>query len=217
LTWLLIMHFGWDPPRSERNARERALPFAIAMALFDGPTIEFDDRRQDYGERRIIAYGSVGGRFSFASTRGAAITTTRSGGSSACARPTRVRQMPTALHSRSELDLAKVDWHRVDATSDKDIASQAAKDDDTAPVFTAAEILAAGRRITADEIEDVRALRTRLGLSQEAFAARYGFSVDAIRQYESRRRVPTGPVRTLLRVIAIEPDAVTRALAARER
>ncbi len=125
--------------------------------------------------------------------------------------------MPTVRHSRSELDLAKVDWRGVDATNDADIARQAAEDHDTAPVFTAAEIQAAGRRITADEVEDVRALRTRLGLSQEAFAARFGFSVDAIRQYESRRRVPAGPVRTLLRVIAHEPDAVTRALAARAR
>ena len=32
------------------------------MALFDGPTIEVDDQRRDYGERRIIAYGSVTGR-----------------------------------------------------------------------------------------------------------------------------------------------------------
>ena len=56
------MHFGWDPPKSERNARERGLPFEIAMALFDGSTIEVDDRRRDYGERRIVAYGNVAGR-----------------------------------------------------------------------------------------------------------------------------------------------------------
>jgi putative transcriptional regulator len=125
--------------------------------------------------------------------------------------------MPTARHSRSELDLAKVNWPRVDATRDEDVARQVAQDHDTAPVFTATLILAVGRRITADEVEDVRALRTRFGLSQEAFAARFGFSLDAIRQYESRRRVPAGPVRTLLRVIAHEPDAMTRALAARAR
>lgn len=121
--------------------------------------------------------------------------------------------MPTTPHSRSELDLAKIDWSRVDATTDKEIARQAAEDPDTAPVFTPAEILVASRRVQPDAIEDVRALRTRLGLSQEAFATRFGFSVDAIRQYESRRRTPSGPVRTLLRVIAREPDAVTRALA----
>jgi putative transcriptional regulator len=120
--------------------------------------------------------------------------------------------MRTGKRFRSELNLSKVDWSRIDATSDEDIARQVAEDRDTAPIFSADEILAAGRRVTADDVEDVRALRTRLGLSQEAFAARYGFSVDAIRQYESHRRTPRGPVRTLLRVIAREPDAVTRAL-----
>ena len=121
--------------------------------------------------------------------------------------------MPTTPHSRAELDLAKVDWHRVDATTDEDIARQAASDADTAPLFSAAEILTAGRRIEPAAVDDVRALRLRLGLSQEAFAARFGFTVDTIRQYESRRRTPTGPARTLLRVIAREPDAVIRALA----
>jgi hypothetical protein len=56
------MSFGWDPAKSEKNARERGLPFEIAMALFDAHTIELDDRRRDYGERRIIVYGSVVGR-----------------------------------------------------------------------------------------------------------------------------------------------------------
>ena len=121
--------------------------------------------------------------------------------------------MRTKQHSRSDLDLSKVDWNRVDATTDAEIARQASGDEDTAPIFTAEEILAAGHRVAPEEIEDVRALRTRVGVSREAFAKRYGFSVDAIRQYESRRRTPTGPVRTLLRVIAREPDAVTRALA----
>jgi uncharacterized DUF497 family protein len=56
------MRFGWDPPKSDRNARDRGLPFAVAMALFDGPTIEFDDTRRNYGERRVIALGAVAGR-----------------------------------------------------------------------------------------------------------------------------------------------------------
>jgi DNA-binding transcriptional regulator YiaG len=54
--------------------------------------------------------------------------------------------------------------------------------------------------------------KERLGLSQEQFAARFGFSVETIRNYEQGHRKPTGPARVLLRVIAREPDAVTRAL-----
>lgn len=123
--------------------------------------------------------------------------------------------MATAQRSRSELDLTKIDWRRTDATDEDTIARQAGEDPDTAPVLTSEEILAAGRRVAMDDVEDVRALRLQLGMSQAAFAARFGFSVATVRQYESRRRIPVGPVRTLLRVIAREPDAVTRALGRR--
>jgi uncharacterized protein len=57
-----VMQFEWDDRKSDRNARERGLPFDVAMALFDGPTLEVDDDRQDYGERRIIAIGTAEGR-----------------------------------------------------------------------------------------------------------------------------------------------------------
>ncbi|HTW73019.1 MAG TPA: hypothetical protein VME47_24290, partial [Acetobacteraceae bacterium] len=67
--------------------------------------------------------------------------------------------MPTTPSSRSDLDLAKIDWRLVDATTDEEIARQVATDADTAPVFTADEIVAAGRRIVPAAVEDVRALR----------------------------------------------------------
>jgi putative transcriptional regulator len=121
--------------------------------------------------------------------------------------------MRTATRSRSELDLAKIDWRRADATTDEEIDRQPRQDPHTAPAFTAEAIIATRRRVAPDDVEDVRSLRIKLDLTQERFAARFGFSVGAIRQYESRRRIPIGPIRTLLRVIAREPDAVTRALA----
>jgi uncharacterized DUF497 family protein len=55
------MLFEWDSAKSAENARERGLPFEIAMALFDGPTLEYPDRRRDYGESRIKAIGEVDG------------------------------------------------------------------------------------------------------------------------------------------------------------
>ena len=56
------MEFEWDEGKSERNRLERELPFDLAILLFDGPTIERDDRRRDYGERRIVATGEAVGR-----------------------------------------------------------------------------------------------------------------------------------------------------------
>ena len=60
---------------------------------------------------------------------------------------------------------------------------------------------------------DVRALRERLGLSQEAFAERFQLSLRTLQDWEQQRRVPEGPARVLLRVIEREPEAATRALA----
>ncbi len=55
------MDFEWDGAKSARNAAERGLPFDVAMALFDDPTLEGQDRRRDYGEVRIRAIGQVEG------------------------------------------------------------------------------------------------------------------------------------------------------------
>jgi uncharacterized DUF497 family protein len=38
---------------------ERGLPFDVAMALFDGPTLELPDLGKNYGEDRIKAIGVV--------------------------------------------------------------------------------------------------------------------------------------------------------------
>ena len=59
---------------------------------------------------------------------------------------------------------------------------------------------------------DVRAIRKGLGLTQEGFAKRFGFSLSAVRDWEQHRRRPESSARILLRVIEREPDAVIRAL-----
>ena len=60
---------------------------------------------------------------------------------------------------------------------------------------------------------DVKAIRTKLGMSQDSFAATFGISVAALRDWEQRRRVPRGPARALLQIIDREPEAARRALA----
>jgi len=61
---------------------------------------------------------------------------------------------------------------------------------------------------------DVAGLRKRLGLTQEQFAARFGFSVATLRHWERGDRTPHGPALVLLNLIDREPKAVMRALAA---
>lgn len=61
---------------------------------------------------------------------------------------------------------------------------------------------------------DVAELRKRLGLTQEQFAARFGFSVATLRHWERGDRSPHGAALVLLNLIDREPKAVMRALAA---
>lgn len=53
------MKIGFDPPKSEKNERERGFGFLYAARVFLGPTIERVDSRINYEEERIIALGHI--------------------------------------------------------------------------------------------------------------------------------------------------------------
>jgi putative transcriptional regulator len=59
----------------------------------------------------------------------------------------------------------------------------------------------------------VKDLRRRACLTQLEFAARLGVPVETIRNWEQGKRMPRGPARALLAVIAHAPDTVFAALA----
>jgi putative transcriptional regulator len=59
---------------------------------------------------------------------------------------------------------------------------------------------------------DVKAIRERISLSQGEFAKLFGLSKRTLEHWEHGRRIPSGPARAFLTVIAREPDAVRRAL-----
>lgn len=52
--------FEWDLAKSEANLRARGFDFAYAARIFEGPVLEIDDDRTDYGERRVQAIGQCG-------------------------------------------------------------------------------------------------------------------------------------------------------------
>jgi putative transcriptional regulator len=59
----------------------------------------------------------------------------------------------------------------------------------------------------------VRDLRRRARLTQMQFASRLGVPVETIRNWEQGKRMPRGPARALLAVIAHAPETVFAALA----
>jgi putative transcriptional regulator len=69
-------------------------------------------------------------------------------------------------------------------------------------------------RVHVPQRLDVRAIRIKLGLTQEEFAGRFGFSVNTLRHWEQGKRRPEGPTRAYLLVIARAPKTVERALRA---
>jgi putative transcriptional regulator len=80
--------------------------------------------------------------------------------------------------------------------------------------------LAPGLPETVEKMEPaatpaVRELRMRAKLTQAEFASRLGVPLETIRNWEQGKRMPRGPARALLAVIAHAPETVFAALAGR--
>src|SRR3984893_18793651 len=130
----------------------------------------------------------------------------RSAGSSACAMRTGRNGMPIVRRTRADIGEATLlaDFAGRPQPSEDEIEAQAIEDGDA----WADEELAGAEPIYPPPSPDqVRALRARLGLTQEQFARRFGFTLDTVQQYEQGRRRPSGPASTLLRVIEADPEA----------
>jgi uncharacterized protein len=59
------MRITFDPKKRDWTLRTRRVDFKDAATVFDGPTIDIPDLRQDYGELRIRTAGYLRGRMVF--------------------------------------------------------------------------------------------------------------------------------------------------------
>jgi len=59
---------------------------------------------------------------------------------------------------------------------------------------------------------DVQRVRRKMRLSQDEFAAKFGFAAASVRNWEQGRRQPEGPARVLLAVIDRHPEVVEEVL-----
>jgi putative transcriptional regulator len=74
------------------------------------------------------------------------------------------------------------------------------------------DIGAVVHHIEVPDTPDVKAIRARTGLSQADFARSIGVRKATLLNWEQDRRVPDGPARVLLALIAKEPGIVQRVL-----
>ena len=95
---------------------------------------------------------------------------------------------------------------RLEAMTDEEIEAAASSDPDAQP-------------LTADELNqfertpNLKDIRAKLGLTQKEFAETFHLSLSAVRDWEQGRFIPDRAARTLLKVIAHNPEAVKEALA----
>ena len=99
----------------------------------------------------------------------------------------------------------KSDWRTFDAMTEEQRHHAALTDSDALPATEAQ--LARARRVPT-----VRALREKLNLTQEEFAARFHLPLGTVRDWEQGAHRPDKAAQVLLTVIAKDPDAVARAL-----
>lgn len=100
----------------------------------------------------------------------------------------------------------KHDWSRADAMTEAERHEAALADPDAQPITP--ESLHTLRRTP-----QVRIIRRALGLSQEAFAARFHIPLGTLRDWEQGRKEPDAAARAYLVVIGRNPSAVAEALA----
>lgn len=56
------MDFEWDGAKRQANILKHGIDFVDAIAIFGGHIKESEDRRRDYGERRLRTFGEIDGR-----------------------------------------------------------------------------------------------------------------------------------------------------------
>jgi putative transcriptional regulator len=98
---------------------------------------------------------------------------------------------------KPEFDRAKVD-----ATTDEDIARQIAEEPDLAP------------ELTLDMLVTPKNLRRRLDMTQEQFAEALGVPVATLRNWEQGRNAIDPAARSLLILVARDPEGTLAALKA---
>ena len=108
-------------------------------------------------------------------------------------------------YSRDSLPPDQTDWERLRRMTGGEVMAAALSDPDAQPMTP--EQLARARRVAP-----VKALRQRLGMTQEQFAAAYCLPVGTLRDWEQYRTTPDAPARALLQAIKRDPQGMQRLL-----
>jgi putative transcriptional regulator len=119
----------------------------------------------------------------------------------------KLKDMVSVTHNPGDPPIkTDTDWAAIDALTEEQLHAAALSDPDSPPIPRGTDEELA--RLGLHRIPNVKRLRERLGLTQEAFAATYRIPVGTLRDWEQGRKFPDAPARAYLTVIARNPEAV---------
>ncbi len=123
------------------------------------------------------------------------------------------------MPSSNEKNDPHIDWSKFGKKTRDQINAEAAEEKAKLGLIGSRKRLTAHVKGNRYEIQtpDVRAIRERLKLTQESFAARFNLSLRTVQQWEQRRATPDMPARILLKAIEQAPDVIAAAASAVER
>lgn len=114
--------------------------------------------------------------------------------------------MRVVVKTGEPLPRSKVNWRRLRAMNDEEILAAARSDPDAQP-------LAPAQLARMQRVSRVKAIRQRLGMTQETFAQAFHLPISTLRDWEQRRSKPDAPARALLLAIERSPETMRRLLA----
>lgn len=114
----------------------------------------------------------------------------------------------------AEQAVADIDWAKLDAMTDADIARQIANNPDAAPDLTRerAKLVFRVRSPRLKARHKFRLVRRALGLSQAQFSRAYHISPRTLQNWEQGTREPDEHALSLLKLIAHEPERTRQIL-----
>ena len=123
----------------------------------------------------------------------------------------KLKDMVVVTHNSGDPPIkTNTDWAAIDALTEEELHAAALSDPDSQPIPRGTDEELA--RLGLHRVPNVRKLRERLGLTQEAFASTYRIPVGTLRDWEQCRKFPDAPARAYLTVIARNPEAVANLL-----
>ncbi len=184
------MEFEWHDAKAEANLNAHGVSFELARTVFRDPmAIEFLDDREDYGEDRFLLIGMAEGEvllFVAYTERGTGFESSQPGG--------RCNMSKTLTSAKTPRPMTT------------EAIEKAAREDREAEPLTESDL----KRMT--RTPQAKIIRRALELTQEEFASRFHIPLGTLRDWEQGRATPDQPTQAYLKLIARDPEHVSRIL-----